>query len=68
MDNQSLYLKTNPLKLFIKVAIPCGTSMLVSSLYSVFDAVFVGKYIGATAFAAIGLASHLLLLTLLGRI
>lgn len=52
----SLYVKTKPSKLFLKAAIPGGISMLVSSIYMIFDSVFVGKFIGTTAFAALGLA------------
>lgn len=53
--SQTLFLKTKPSKLFWKAAIPGGISMLVSSLYTVFDALFVGKFLGTTAFAALGL-------------
>lgn len=56
MNNQNLYLKTKPSKLFMKAAIPGSISMLVSSLFTVFDSMFVGKFIGTTAFAALGLA------------
>ncbi len=56
LDNKSLYLKTKPSKLFWKVTIPGGISMLMSSIYMIFDALFVGKFVGTTAFAAFGLA------------
>lgn len=54
--SRSLYLDTKPSKLFFKAAIPGGISMLVSSIYMIFDSVFVGKFIGTVAFAALGLA------------
>ncbi len=54
--SQSLYLNTKPSKLFMKAAIPGGISMLASSLYTVFESIFVGKFLGTTAFAALGLA------------
>lgn len=54
--SHSLYLNTKPSKLFMKAAIPGGISMLASSLYTVFESIFVGKFLGTTAFAALGLA------------
>ena len=56
MNGQSLYLHTEPRRLFIKAALPGSISMVVSSLYMVFDSIFVGKLVGTTAFAALGLA------------
>ena len=62
MDSQALYASTKPSKLFFKAAIPGGISMLASSLYSVFDSVFVGKFLGTAAFAALGLAMPLVII------
>ncbi|MBO5305129.1 MAG: MATE family efflux transporter [Clostridia bacterium] len=62
MDNQKLYLETKPRRLFFKAAIPGGISMVVASLYMVFDSVFVGKLVGTTAFAALGLAFPLVII------
>lgn len=62
MSSQSLYLNTKPSKLFLKAAIPGGIGMLASSLYTVFDAMFVGKFLGTTAFAALGLAMPLIII------
>lgn len=62
MDNKTLYLKTKPSKLFFKAAVPGAISMLASSLYSVFDSIFVGKFLGTTAFAALGLAMPLIVI------
>ncbi len=56
MNNQKLYLHTKPSKLFLKAALPGGISMLVSSFYMVFDSIFVGKFLGTVAFAALGIA------------
>ena len=55
-DSQSFFLKTKPSKLFMLAAIPGGISMLASSLYGVFESIFVGKFLGTTAFAAFGMA------------
>ena len=57
-----LYLDTKPGKLFLKTAIPGGISMLASSMYQIFDSIFVGKFIGTTAFAALGLAFPLIII------
>ena len=61
MNNQNLFLKTKPSRLFLRAALPGGISMLVSCLYMVFDSIFVGKYVGTTAFAALGLAIPLVI-------
>ena len=62
MSSRSLYLDTKPGRLFLKTAIPGGISMLASSMYQIFDSIFVGKFIGTTAFAALGLAFPLIII------
>ncbi len=62
MDNKKLYLKTNPFTLFLKAALPGSISMLVSSLYMIFDSIFVGKFVGTDGFAALGLAIPLVII------
>ena len=62
MSSRSLYLDTPPGRLFLKTAIPGGISMLASSMYQIFDSIFVGKFIGTTAFAALGLAFPLIII------
>lgn len=56
MDSKQLFGNTPPVKLFFLAAIPGAVSMLASALYQTFDGVFVGNYVGATAFAALNLA------------
>lgn len=56
MDSQTLFTRTPPVRLFFLAAIPGSISMLASSLYYTLDGIFVGQFIGATAFAAINLA------------
>ncbi len=56
MNSTALFSKTAPLKLFFTAAIPGMISMLASSLYQTIEGVFVGRYLGATAFAAMNLA------------
>lgn len=62
MTNQTLYLQTKPSRLFLKAALPGAISMLVSSLYTIFDSMFVGRFVGTTAFAALGLAFPLVII------
>lgn len=56
MSSTAFFSKTSPLKLFFLASIPGMISMLASSLYQTIDGVFVGQFLGATAFAAINLA------------
>ncbi len=62
MDNKKLFLHTNPLKLFLKASIPGGISMLMMSVYTVFDAIFVGKFVGEVALGGLGLAMPLVII------
>lgn len=56
MDSSDLYAKVAPLKLFFIIAVPGGISMIASSLWGLFDGIFVGNLLGETAFAALNLA------------
>ncbi len=56
MNSTTLFSKTSPLKLFFIASIPGAVSMLASALYQTIDGVFVGHFLGKTAFAAINLA------------
>ena len=62
MDYQTLYERTPVNRLFAIVALPSTVSMLVSSLYQVLDGAFVGRILGAEAFAAINLAMPLVII------
>ena len=55
-DINQFFGKTLPLKLFFLVATPGAIGMLASSLYGLFDGIFVGQFLGKTAFAAVNLA------------
>ena len=55
-NNERLYGRTNTLKLFLMIALPGAIGMLASSLYGLFDGIFVGQQLGKTAFAAVNLA------------
>ncbi|HIZ43827.1 MAG TPA: MATE family efflux transporter [Firmicutes bacterium] len=56
MNTHTLFTKTPPLRLFFIAAIPGAISMLASALYQLIDGIFVGRFLGETAFAAINLA------------
>lgn len=56
MNSTVLFSKTPPLKLFFLTSIPGAISMLASALYQTLDGVFVGQFLGSTAFAALNLA------------
>ncbi|HJH62788.1 MAG TPA: MATE family efflux transporter [Firmicutes bacterium] len=56
MNSEALFTRTSPLRLFILASIPGAVSMLASALYQTLDGVFVGRFLGETAFAALNLA------------
>lgn len=56
MDSHRLFSETSPLKLFFLTSIPGAISMLASALYQTIDGIFVGQFLGSTAFAAVNLA------------
>lgn len=56
MTSYQLYTSTPPWKLYAMVAIPGAISMVASSLWGLFDGIFVGQMVGETAFAALNLA------------
>ena len=59
MKAQTLYerfARTPPFRLFLMAAVPGAVSMLASALYQLIDGIFVGRFLGETAFAALNLA------------
>lgn len=56
MQTNRLFLKTSPIRLFFLAAVPGAVSMLASSLYGLFDGIFVGQFLGNQPFAALNLA------------
>ena len=62
MNSTVLFSKTPPLKLFFLASIPGAINMLASALYQTLDGVFVGQFLGSTAFAALNLAMPLSLI------
>lgn len=53
MGSSQLYAKISPVKLFFMIAIPGAISMIASSLWGLFDGIFVGNLLGEVAFAAL---------------
>ena len=62
MNGSEVYAKTAPVKLFFMIAIPGAISMIASSLWGLFDGIFVGNLLGEQAFAALNLAFPLVLI------
>ena len=62
MDSKTLFSKVTPLKLFFIAAIPGMVSMFASSIYSTLEGMFIGQYLGGTAFAAVNLVMPLVLI------
>lgn len=58
----SFFLKTPPLKLFFKAAIPGAVGMIASNIYFSLEMLLVGRFLGQTAFAGGNLAMPLLLI------
>ena len=56
MDSAALFSKTPPVKLFFTASLPGAIGMLASALYQTVDGVFVGQFLGSTAFSALNLA------------
>ena len=60
--SEKFFLETKTSRLFVRAAIPGGISMLASSLFMIFESIFVGKFVGTTAFAALGFAFPVLVM------
>lgn len=56
MNSHALFTQKPPHKLFFFAAVPGAISMLASALYQLVDGIFVGQFLGETAFAALNLA------------
>ena len=53
----------SPLRLFFCCALPSMAGMAISSLYMVADGIFVGKFIGSNALAAINLVMPVIMIS-----
>ncbi len=55
-QSNEFFATARPVRLFFLVAIPGMISMLAMSIYSFSEGIFIGRFLGETAFAAINLA------------
>ena len=55
-ESEKLFAETPPGRLFMRAALPGALGMLVSSSYEIVDAIFIGTFLGETAFAALHLS------------
>lgn len=64
MENRSLTFETlNPTRLFFRCAIPAMCSMAFTAFYTIADGIFVGRFIGEEALAAVNLAMPLVMIS-----
>ncbi len=62
MEQNKFFATAKPINLFFRLAIPGLISMLAMSLYSAFEGVFVGQWVGEAAFAAVTLGMPLVMI------
>lgn len=55
-NSTEFFANTPPVRLFFTAALPGAISMLASALYQLLDGIFVGQFLGETAFSALNLA------------
>ena len=60
--NSEIFVKLPPTKLFFRCAIPSMITMAFVSLYQIADGLFVGRFIGGDALAAINLIMPIIML------
>ena len=60
--NSELFAKLPPTKLFFRCAIPAVVTSVFGALYSVIDGIFVGRYLGEDALAAINLVMPIIMI------
>lgn len=53
--NSEIFVKSSPTKLFFQCSIPAVITSVFGALYSIVDGIFVGKYLGENALAAVNL-------------
>ncbi|WP_246019766.1 MATE family efflux transporter [Bacilliculturomica massiliensis] len=62
-EHQRMFESLPPGELFLKCAVPSMISMAVTSLYTVADGIFVGRFIGSGALAAINLVMPFIMMS-----
>lgn len=63
MESDRIFGTMAPGRLFLRCAIPSMISMAVTSLYLVADGIFVGRYLGSGALAAVNLVSPFIMVS-----
>lgn len=63
MDSNRIFMELSPRRLFFTAAVPGMISMFAASLYMIVEGMFIGRFLGGTAFAAVNLAMPLMMLT-----
>lgn len=63
MERNNLFTTLPPTKLFFHCALPSMASMAFSSLYTVADGIFVGRFLGDRALAAVNLVMPLIMIS-----
>ncbi len=62
-NDHALFSRLSPNRLFLKCAIPSMVSMAVASLYTIADGIFVGRFIGSDALAAVNLVMPFIMIS-----
>ena len=60
--NSELFATQHPTKLFFRCAVPAVVTSVFGALYSVVDGIFVGKYLGEDALAAVNLMMPIIMI------
>ena len=60
--NSEMFAKLPPTQLFFKCAVPAVVTSVFGALYSVVDGIFVGRFLGSDALAAINLIMPIILI------
>lgn len=63
LEHERLFGSLPPTRLFFRCALPSMVSMAVTSLYTIADGIFVGRFIGAEALAAVNLVMPLIMIS-----
>ena len=62
-QHEKLFESLPPTRLFFRCALPSMISMAMLSLYTVADGIFVGRYVGPNALAAVNLVMPLIMMS-----
>ncbi|MBQ7148363.1 MAG: oligosaccharide flippase family protein [Pseudobutyrivibrio sp.] len=60
--NSEIFINQSPTKIFFRSAIPAVITSVFGALYSVIDGIFVGRFLGEDALAAINLVMPIIMI------